>query len=472
MFGHMSVTVKGKVHHLFFFVVNEGRESLLGDRACEELGLVKRVYRIVPTTNPTSDSMDTIVQNYSDVFKGFGVLPFTYKIQLKEGAQPVVHAARRVPAPLKDCLKKELGRMIMLGVIKKVNEPTDWVNSMVITKKKNGELRICMDPKDLNESIKREHYQIPTREEIISKMSGASYFTKLDASQGFWQLKLDESSTRYCTFNTPFGRYCFLRLPFGIKNKQSREPMVVAEVPTAPWHKVGMDLFHLRGKDYLVVIDYYSNFPEMALLANLSSTCVITHAKSIFARHGIPHTVVSDNGPCFSSKEWQKFAVQYDFNHVTSSPHYAQSNGQAEKGDHILKQLLKKAADSDSDPYLAILSYRASPLQCGLSPAELLMNRKLQTTLPSHPNDKFKQNNPSKIEHKLRQQKLMQKSFYDRTTKHLPPLTANNTVRIGDADGWSTKVTVLQEVAPRSYTVRTDDGQTLRRNRRSLLKTP
>ena len=111
-------------------------------------------------------------------------MPFTYKIQLKEGAQPVVHAARRVPAPLKDCLKKELDRMIMLGVIKKVNEPTDWVNSTVITKKKNVELRMCMDPKDLNKSIKREHYQIPTREEI-SEMSGASYFTKLDASQGF-----------------------------------------------------------------------------------------------------------------------------------------------------------------------------------------------------------------------------------------------------------------------------------------------
>lgn len=104
--------------------------------------------------------------------------------------------------------------MIRLGVIKKVNEPTDWVNSMVITKKKNGELRICLDPKDLNESIKRKHYQIPTREEI----TGARYFTKLDASQGFWQLRLDENSTKYCTFNIPFGRYCFLRLPFGIKS--------------------------------------------------------------------------------------------------------------------------------------------------------------------------------------------------------------------------------------------------------------
>ncbi|KAM9375731.1 receptor-interacting serine/threonine-protein kinase 3-like isoform 1-T2 [Pholidichthys leucotaenia] len=71
-------------------------------------------------------------------FKGFGTLPFTYKIQLKEGAQPVVHAPRRVPAPLREALKRELDRMTNMGVIKKVQEPTDWVNSIVVTKKKNA----------------------------------------------------------------------------------------------------------------------------------------------------------------------------------------------------------------------------------------------------------------------------------------------------------------------------------------------
>lgn len=120
---------------------------------------------------------------------------------------------------------------------------------------------------------------------------------------------------------------------------------------------------------------------KMALVASISSACVITHVKSIFARHSIPNTVVSDNGPCFSSREWQELAAQYDFKHVTSSPMYTQSNRKAEKGLHILKQFLKKAADSNCDPYLALLSYRASPLECRLSPAELLMNRKLHTTL-------------------------------------------------------------------------------------------
>lgn len=156
----------------------------------------------------------------------------------------------------------------------------------------------------------------------------------------------------------------------------------------------------------------------MALLSNSSSTCVITHSKSIFARHGIPNTVVSDNGPCFNSREWQEFAEQYDFKHVTSSPHYPQSNGKAEKGVHILKQLLKKADESGSDPYLALLSYRASPLECGLSPAELLMNRKLRTTLPSY----SKQKRHPKLQHQLQQQKMKQKTCYDKTAKQLPLL--------------------------------------------------
>lgn len=251
------------------------------------------------------------------------------------------------------------------------------------------------------------------------------------------------------------------------RNKQIKEPMVIAETPTAPWHKVGMDLFHAKGKDYLVVIDYYSNFPEMALLSNLSSSCVITHVKSIFARHGIPYMVMSDNGPCFSSREWQKFAEQYDFKHVTSSPLYPQSNGKAEKGVHILKQLLKKAADSDSDPYLALLSYRTSPLECGLSPAELLMNRKLRTTLPSY----TKPEKYPKMHQKLQRQKVKQKLFYDRTAKQLPPLVTDDTVRIEDHDGWKTKAIVLEEVAPKSFNVLTENGQVVRRNRRSLLKT-
>ena len=88
----------------------------------------------------------------------------------------------------------------------------------VIVTKKNGQLRVCLDPRGLNKSIKREHFKFPSREEIMAQFANAKWFSKLDASSGFWQLKLDQESSKLCTFITPFGRYRFLRLPFGISS--------------------------------------------------------------------------------------------------------------------------------------------------------------------------------------------------------------------------------------------------------------
>ena len=84
--------------------------------------------------------------------------PFQCNIKLKANSEPVIHAARRVPATLRDTLKMEMERMVKLGVIHRVDYPTEWVNSMVITQKPNGDLRICLDPKDLNRNILKEHY--------------------------------------------------------------------------------------------------------------------------------------------------------------------------------------------------------------------------------------------------------------------------------------------------------------------------
>ncbi|CAC5413783.1 unnamed protein product [Mytilus coruscus] len=86
---------------------------------------------------------------------------------------------------------------------------------MVIVEKADGKLRICLDPKDLNRAIKREHFILPRQDEITAKLAGAKYFSKLDASSGFWNNKLDEESSNLCAFNAPFGRFKFLRLPFG-----------------------------------------------------------------------------------------------------------------------------------------------------------------------------------------------------------------------------------------------------------------
>ena len=101
-----------------------------------------------------------------------------------------------------------------------MTEPTDWVSSIVISRRRNGKLRICLDPKDLNKAIKRCHHKTPTLEEITHKFSGSRYFSKLDAKNGYWSVLLDEESSCLTTFNSPFGRYCFLRMPFGLVMSQ------------------------------------------------------------------------------------------------------------------------------------------------------------------------------------------------------------------------------------------------------------
>ena len=106
--------------------------------------------------------------------------------------------------------------MESLGVISKVEKSTDWVNGMVLVGKPNSNLRICLDSRPLNKAVRRHHYPIPTVEEITSKMEGATYFAKLDASSGYWQVKVDEGSADLLTFSTPFGRYRFNRMSFGI----------------------------------------------------------------------------------------------------------------------------------------------------------------------------------------------------------------------------------------------------------------
>lgn len=160
---------------------------------------------------------------------------------------------------------------------------------------------------------------------------------------------------------------------------QRAQPLIPAPLPELPWQKVGTDLFHWKQGTFLLIIDNYSRYIEVAKLDRLSAEEVIKHTKSVFARHGIPEIVMSDNGPQYSSQEYAEFARTYQFKHITSSPHYPQSNGEAERAVGTVKSLLKK----NMDPYLALLSYCSTPLQNGYSPSELLMGRILRSTLPT-----------------------------------------------------------------------------------------
>ena len=106
--------------------------------------------------------------------------------------------------------------MEKIGVIKKVDTPTDWVSSLVIVKKPNGKLRICIDPKPLNQALKRSHYPLPVVDDILPELAKAKVFSVCDVKNGFWHVELDQESSYLTTFGTPFGRYRWLKMPFGI----------------------------------------------------------------------------------------------------------------------------------------------------------------------------------------------------------------------------------------------------------------
>ena len=165
----------------------------------------------------------------------------------------------------------------------------------------------------------------------------------------------------------------------------TREPLIPSKLPDHPLQKIGTDLFYLKKSNYILIIDYYSRYIEVIKLKSTTSQAIIKALQSIFSHHGIPETVVSDNGPQYSSNEFDTFVKRYNFIHTTSSLLFPQSNGQVERAVQTVKRLLSQS----DDPYMTLLTYRSTPFPwCNLSPSELLMGRQLRTTLPVIP-DQF-----------------------------------------------------------------------------------
>lgn len=878
---------KNKPYKLSFAVANIKCQSVLGRQSCADIGLIKRVNVIQ-------------LDKYADLFNGLGCLPGKYHIVVDQSVPPVICASRKIPLSLKDRLSEELRKMEQLGVIRKVTHPTQWVHPLVLVAKKNGGIRVCLDPRELNVAVQRAHYQLPTLAELAARLHGAAYFSVLDANSGFWVVQLDDESADLCTFATPFGRYQFLRLPFGINcasevfhskmrqlledldgvdnfiddiivwgktrsehderlgmllerartinlkfnkakcriglkevtylghifdangmrpddnkvraikempppndrkslerflgavnylskfipnysqraipltnllkkenswrwehseqkafaelkeavggadvlalydvaapallsvdasrdalgavllqggrpvefasrtltdaqrryaqvekellaivfacerfhqyifgkekvivesdhkplesifkkplmsvparlqrmmlrlqhydlvvqykpgkymyiadtlsraplpdlyseevhknnlyqiqlivnslpmsndklsmikketkrdsecrklseyisigwpdhksqiesdlkaywslrdeffivdgvifknnlvlipqvlrlpmlkliheghmgidrckrrarqvmywpnmtrdiemfvrrcrtcqeclNTPAKEPLIPIEIPELPWKKVGSDIFEIKKKYFLIIVDYYSNYVEVCQLPNISSNSVIMSTKDIFSRHGIPETLISDNGTQYSSREFKMFAREWGFHHVTSSPNYAQANGKSERAVQTVKSLLKKAMNSNGDFHLALLNFRNTPRDGLSSPAQLLMGRRLRCKLPVHPDLLKPQPIDSSEYHTMLRNQSKIKERYDKHTKNLPTLNVGDEVVCIEGKARTRATVVGKAATPRSYVIQNKVGGKFRRNRRHLIK--
>ena len=249
---------------------------------------------------------------------------------------------------------------------------------------------------------------------------------------------------------------------------EPKEPLMPSSFPSRPWERISMDLFEYGGRTYLITVDYYSRWVEIKRLTTQTAKSVIAASKELFATHGIPDIVISDNGPCFSAVSFQEFAASYGFVHTTSSPRYPRANGEVERAVRTVKGLLKK----NDDPYLALLTYRSTPLQTGLSPSELLMGRRLRTQLPVlektlTPRD-LRREREEVVKKEETYRSNQRKSFNQRhRAKELPAVTAGDSVWIRDQNRLGKIQGRTQH--PRSFLIETEKG-TIRRNRSALVK--
>ncbi|KAK2718758.1 hypothetical protein QYM36_005932 [Artemia franciscana] len=214
-----------------FHVVCTDRAPILSRQTSERLQLIKFVLSI-SNPAPIRPVIQKLLNEFSDVFEGIGTLPGTCKIYLKEGAIPTIQPPKRVPFALQAMFKEELDRLELLGVIEKVTKPTQWVNSLVLVRKADGSLRICLDPVDLNRAIERPHYPIPLFDEVAAKCKGAKKFFKMDARNGYWSMVLDKPSSELTTFNTMYGQYKWNQYPFGLISAQDEYQRKMEEVFT------------------------------------------------------------------------------------------------------------------------------------------------------------------------------------------------------------------------------------------------
>jgi transposase InsO family protein len=255
------------------------------------------------------------------------------------------------------------------------------------------------------------------------------------------------------------------------KRKNQKEPLMPHSVPDRPWSKLGTDIFDFEGHDYLIVVDYHSKYPEVARLENKTASGVIKVMKPMFARHGIPDTLVSDNMP-FASYTMREFARDWGFDIVTSSPTYPQSNGQSEKFVGTIKSLFRKAREDGRDPNIALLEYRNTPISgMEYSPAQLLMSRRLKDKIPTT-SSLLRPAVVQDSQQMLTRRQNKQKSFYDRGAKSLPNHNIGDSVRVRLGKTWDRAIVTAEHSAPRSYDVTTESGQTYRRNQRFINRSP
>ncbi|UYV80918.1 hypothetical protein LAZ67_19002184 [Cordylochernes scorpioides] len=434
-YGYFNAVISWKENSVSeeIYVIDKKVESLLGGKASFELGIIKRVNHV---NESMSTNIETLVQEHEHLFHGLGTIKgYSHKVTLKDNYRPIAQRCRRIPYAMVEAVNQELDKMLENGIIEEVHQGSEWVSNIIVVPKRDSEeIRLCIDLREVNKAILRERHPIPTIDKMLHALKGAKVFAKLDAKKGFWQVDLDPQSRPLKTFITHRGCYRFCKVPFGLssapeayqkgmdsilldlkgvicylddvvvyaKDRQELEERLRKVLQR--FDKVGIRLnrnkckFAMEELDILghivssEVIDYYSLYPEAMIIEDISSKTIIKKLMEIFARHGYPHEVVTDNGLQFVSTSMERFLKECGIKHIKASPYYPKSNGKIERFHRFLKKQFNSSSeegkDWKEDLSRILMSYRTTPNRStGKTPAFLLFSREIKTKLSSLVND-------------------------------------------------------------------------------------
>ncbi|XP_051552704.1 LOW QUALITY PROTEIN: uncharacterized protein LOC127440265 [Myxocyprinus asiaticus] len=462
------------------YAVNKLTKPLLGLPAIESLNLVHRIEAVTKQDND-------FITAYPSVFTGLGLLQEPYHIKLQKDATPyALSAPHRVPIPLRAKVKEELHRMEQMGVISKVSSPTERCAGMVVIPKPNGKICICVDLTNLNKWVKRERHILPAIDQSLAMLSDSKIFTKLDARSGFWQitLTLPEHFQRRMSqlLENYSGVICHADdiLVFG-RNKAEHDHRLHSVLKKI--QSVGLTLnekYLQLEKDVQVFVDaIVSSLPvteghleQIKRAQKDDEICrqVKEHCLSGWpGKHdvrkelrpywqGIPEEVILDNGPQFVSHTFQQFAKDCNFKHTTSSPHYPQANGEAERAVCTIKSLWAK----EKDHHKALLTNRANLWSKGFV-EDVYAPLYLKSQGSWSPGGRTCRSSEKKDE-EGRKRKAVNYN-YPHKSHPLPQLQREQKVWLATEQIYGSVCGLAH--TPRSYLVQTERGM-LRRNRKHL----
>ncbi|UYV81526.1 K02A2.6-like [Cordylochernes scorpioides] len=539
-YGHSELPIVGKCEVLCqygekkslyeFIIADVDAQTLITGDTCEKLEILKRINQINSHQMILHDQTKKILEQFHEVFQGVGVINSECKMYTKPEYPPVRALPRRIPASLGNEVQSELEKMVKQGIITKIYHETEWSHPMVVVKKKSGQIRICLDPRKLNQALVRRHFQTPAPSELLHQIPKADYYTVLDVKSAYWHVPVANECRDLLVMATPFGKFRYNRLPFGLNISAQIFVEMMTNIFKNSFRNVTYvdDLLiyadsieeHNEKLKGILEIARRNNIKfdltkaqickkEVSFLGHMISKNGIDpepnkvdkvinlkkpeDKKSLQRVMGlynylgkfIPNLAASTSnirGILKKNVVWHWGPRQdIEFHHIKecvrnapSLGHYDKtktSNGLAERNIQTIKTLLNKCKDQGSDAYLALLTYRNTPKNDLPSPAQLCLSRSLRCLIPRIiPLYGPCKTNQRHIENAKKRRQISMKRYYDRSSKIYPKVSVGEEAwcQLSPKQAWTPVKITAHGNSPQSFKVETPSGREFLRNQQFL----